>query len=82
MSQKPGGLLEAVSPEAVEWDLQKYPVERKLYPFAMLSPGSFYRSWWRDEFGSVLKTDGQNLNLEVFRAKVLQGNEACMVGSV
>ena len=41
MSQKPGGLLEAVSPEAVEWDLQKYPVERKLYPFAMLSQGVF-----------------------------------------
>lgn len=41
VSQKPGGLLEAVSPEAVEWDLQKYPVERKLYPFAMLSQGVF-----------------------------------------
>lgn len=27
VSQKPGGLLETASPEAVEWDLQKDPVE-------------------------------------------------------
>lgn len=38
-------------------------MERKVYPFARLYLGYFIRSWWWDEFRTMLETDEQDLSL-------------------